>query len=107
MLLELSKENEELRKQLEEANRKLDDRRITIEESGSLATAVFHLNGIFESTQKTCDQYMENIRLRCEQQEQICQQMELETQKKCEQIIAKVKEEAAAYLRNSRNKDML
>lgn len=105
MMLELSKENEALRKQLEDANRKLEDRRIVVEEAGSLAVAAFQLNGIFDAAQKTCDQYTENMRLRYEQQQQICREMELETQKKCEQMLAKAKEEAEAYLRESLTKN--
>ena len=69
MLLELSKENQTLRKQLAEAEKKLEDRRIMIEQSGSLAEAALRLNRIFEDAQAACEQYEQNIRLRCEQME--------------------------------------
>lgn len=69
MMLTLSKENEQLKSQLEEANRKLADRRIAIEESGSLAEAVLRLNGMFETAQSVCEQYIQNIQMRCEEQE--------------------------------------
>lgn len=62
MLLELSRENEQLRKQLE-------DRTIQIEKSGSLAEAALRLNGLFEATQAACEQYTLNIRQRMEQEQ--------------------------------------
>ena len=57
MLLELSKENVELRRQLDEANAKLADRQIQVENAGSLAEAALQLNGIFAAAQAACEQY--------------------------------------------------
>lgn len=76
MLLELSKENEELRNKLEESERRFQDRQIMIEESGSIAEAALRLNRMFEDTQAACDQYEQNVRRRC-------QQMEAVTRRKC------------------------
>ena len=70
MLLQLSKENLQLRQDLEEANRQLQEKTIQIEESGSLAEAALRLNGIFEAAQAACDQYEENIRRRCRELEE-------------------------------------
>lgn len=79
LLLELSKENQELREQLQQAEAKLQERRIMIDESGSLAEAVLKLNRIFEDAQAACEQYEENIRLRCEQ-------IENEAKRKCDEM---------------------
>lgn len=89
ILLELSKENEELKEQLKQAQNELDDRRILIEESGSLAEAALRLNKIFEDAQSACEQYEENVRLRCEQ-------LESETASKCEKILSQMKEVSPA-----------
>lgn len=70
MLLELSKENLQLRQELEEARRQLEDRTIAIAECGSLAEAALRLNGIFEAAQAACAQYEENLRLRCRDPEE-------------------------------------
>lgn len=56
------KEIEELRVQLEEAKRQLANRKIEIQEAGSLAEAALRLNGVFEAAQRAADQYLENIR---------------------------------------------
>ena len=70
MLLQLSKENLQLRQELEDANRQLAEKHIKIEEAGSLAEAALKLNGIFEAAQAACDQYTENIRARCRELEE-------------------------------------
>ena len=79
MLLELSKENQALRIRLYEAEEILEDRRIMIAESGSLAEAALRLNRIFEDAQAACKQYELNVRHRCER-------MEAETRRRCEAI---------------------
>lgn len=69
MLLSLSKENEQLREQLQEARTQLESRKIEIENAGSLAEAALRLNGVFEAAQAACAQYEENLRLRVQEQE--------------------------------------
>lgn len=62
MLIEQIEENESLRSQLNEANEKLNDRKIIIESSGSIAEAALRLNGVFEAAEKAAEQYLENVR---------------------------------------------
>ena len=92
ILLELSKENEQLKEQIKEAEKKLQDRQILIEESGSLAEAALKLNKIFEDAQAACEQYEHNVRLRCEQ-------LESETGKKCEKILSQLEKSAKKQIR--------
>lgn len=87
MLLTLSKENEELRSQLEQTRQELESKQIVIEQSGSLAEAALRLNGIFEVAQAACDQYTEN-------RMQICAQMEQETKLKCAALLEEAKKNA-------------
>lgn len=61
MMLSLSKENEQLREELQQTKSKLEDRAIAIEQCGSLAEAALSLNGIFQAAQAACDQYSTNI----------------------------------------------
>lgn len=90
MLLALRKENDQLRAQLQQAQQKLEDRRIQIENSGSLAEAALRLSGIFEAAQEACDRYTENVQQRLAQQEQALQ-------KKHDSLLAEVKEQTASY----------
>jgi len=87
ILLDLRRENERLTEQLEEAQRALQSRSVAIEETGSLADAVLRLSGVFEAAQEACDQYMENVKQRCEAREEQCQRLERATKKKCDQMI--------------------
>ena len=61
LLLEMSREKERLEEELEEARSKLNDRRIILEESGSIAEAALRLNNIFETAQRSVDLFLENI----------------------------------------------
>ena len=68
ILLEQSRELDQLRAELDEANRKLAQREIAIDRAGTLAEAALLLNGIFEAADKACRQYEENIRARLAQE---------------------------------------
>lgn len=67
MLLNLSKENEQLRQELQQATSKLEDRTIAAEKSGSLAEAALSLNGVFQAAQAACDQYRWNVQTRADE----------------------------------------
>ena len=61
MMLALTRENEQLRKDLVHTKRQLEDRTITIQNAGSIAEAALRLNGIFEAAQAAADQFLENL----------------------------------------------
>lgn len=69
IMLAQSKEIDTLREQLEEANAKLRDKKITIKESGSIAEASLKLTRVFEEAQKAADLYVENMKRRARQEE--------------------------------------
>ena len=60
MLLAQTEENRQLKKELQEAEEALEDRRIAIEESGTMAEAALRLNGVFEVADRAVQQYLEN-----------------------------------------------
>lgn len=66
LLLDVSKENELLRKQLSDTNRRLTNREIKLKHSGSIAEAALRLNGIFEAAQAAADQYLDSVRNQAE-----------------------------------------
>ena len=88
LLLAQRKENEQLRCMLDQAEAKLADRTIKINNAGSIAEASLQLSGIFNAAQDSCQCYMDNIRLLSERQSAICQQMEDETKERCNQMVA-------------------
>lgn len=68
LLLASNRENERLRKQLDEAKELLANKEINIDHAGSIAEAALVLNGVFEAAQKAADQYLENTRRLAEEQ---------------------------------------
>lgn len=62
LLLEKSRENEQLRAQLEEAKEQLASRTIQLANAGSIAEAALQLNGVFEAADRAAQQYLENVR---------------------------------------------
>lgn len=64
ILIEQIKENRILSKQLDEANRKLAERTINIENSGSIAEAALKLNGVFEAAEMAVQQYIESVKIK-------------------------------------------
>lgn len=68
MLIMQMKENEELKKRLEEVENELESRRITASEAGSIAEAALRLNDVFEAADRAARQYLDNVRLLAEKE---------------------------------------
>ena len=62
ILVEQSREIEQLKAELEETRKELDNRMIIIEKAGSLAEAALQLNHIFEAADAAARQYLENVK---------------------------------------------
>ena len=106
VMVNLSRENDRLREQLQEMEKKLSDRQMKIDQAGSIAEASLQINQVFESAQKAAEQYLENIHALSGRQEEICRQMEEEsarkirilfdeTTKKCQAMEAETEEKCA------------
>ena len=92
MLLDLSRENERLRAGNEHLSAQLTDRKLAIENCGSLAEAALQLNGIFQAADAACAQYTENILARSAELEERCQRMEQETIARCKKMEEETKQ---------------
>ena len=57
ILLEQGKENEQLKKKIKELENELSDRKILINETGSIAEAALAMNGMFEAAEASCQQH--------------------------------------------------
>lgn len=92
LLLEVSKENEELKAKIEELEEKISSREIKIAEAGSIAEASLVLNGVFEAAEKASLQYLENVKRLSEGQDAVAEQLQLEAKKKAAVIIERANE---------------
>jgi hypothetical protein len=111
LLLEQSRVIDDLKIQMQEKddtisslNKKLEDRKIEIEEAGTIAEASFKLNGVFEAAEKAAQQYLENLKelhdreqnvilLKEEEMENKCAAMLKETQEHCDSMKENVMKE--------------
>lgn len=87
MLIDQANELQALRDKLAEAENALQDRSVKIDQAGSIAEAALQLNGVFNTAQAACQQYMDNIRCLSERQEKICAQMEAESKAKAKSLV--------------------
>lgn len=94
LLLAQRKENEQLRCILDQTQAQLADRTIKINNAGSIAEASLQLSDVFAAAQDSCQYYLDNIRLLSERQSSVCQQMERETQEKCDRMVAEAEQKA-------------
>lgn len=66
IIYEYQKREEALRAEIASLKEQLSDRAMKLKDAGSIAEAVIRLNALFETAQKTADDYVEQVRLQCE-----------------------------------------
>lgn len=92
ILVEQSKENDQLKEQLKAAKFELSDRKLRLEKAGSIAEAAIQVNGVFAAAQKAAEQYLENVRELSGRQKQICRQMEEESASRADTLVAQAEQ---------------
>ena len=97
LLLQQSREMDQLRQELEDAKHQLSQRVLVMDQAGSLAEAALQLNGVFSAAENACAQYMDSIKHLSGRQEVVCRQMELETRQKCDKMLADAKYQSEVY----------
>lgn len=65
LLVEQTTEMEELKAQLEEAQKALEDRKILLEKAGSIAEAALALNRVFEAADRAARDYVASVKAAC------------------------------------------
>ncbi len=104
LLITQSREVEQLKDRLEQAEAKLRSREIILSEAGSIAEASLKLNNVFAAAQAASEQYLQNVQGLCQRQEALCAQMEqecrdkvalqlAETQRNCDAMEALAKQQ--------------
>ena len=84
----------QLQTELEEAQKELNDRRIRMENAGSIAEAAVELNRLMDTAQNTADQYIESVKAKAqEEKEQILEEAKAEA----DRIVEEAKAEAEKY----------
>ena len=114
MLLIQSKKIKKLEDCIEDLNAKLEDKRIKIKDSGSMAEAAMKLNEVFEAADKAAAQYLDNAARNAKIQNNIAQkkleQAEMlltEAKRRCEEMENDTKRKCDSMLRRARMKAMV
>ncbi|MCI6255047.1 MAG: hypothetical protein MR648_00350 [Clostridiales bacterium] len=104
LLIDQSRKNEELQAELTELRARFEERRICLQEAGSIAEASLRLNGVFDAAQAAAEQYLENIREMSGRQESVCAQLEQESRARAERRIAEAEEKCRSMERETEEK---
>lgn len=94
LLIAEEKEKQKLAKELEETRIQLSDRTIDIQNAGTLAEAVFSLNGVYKAVDEAAQQYLENIKKRDEECRIQCEKILNDARIKADEIISEAKKKA-------------
>lgn len=70
IIYELQRQNQQMERQLYEAQCLLNERTLRLSNAGSIAQAALALNGVFEAAQAAADQYLLSVRTLAEQMPQ-------------------------------------
>lgn len=85
LLLEQTERNEQLEKELAELKAQLDDKNITIAQSGTMAEAALRLNGVYKAVDQAVANYLRNVQQRC-------REMEEETRRRCAELLQRAEQ---------------
>lgn len=88
MLIDQSSELQDCKERLAAAEAALHTREIAVSKAGSIAEAALSLNGVFETAQRACAQYIENIQQLSARQEAICTKLEEDSRTRAAQLLA-------------------
>lgn len=93
LLVDQAAEMEELRRQLDQANEALAQRKIQLEEAGSIAEAALRLNGVFEAADKAAKEYLDSAREMAQKREALLRRTQEEAEEMARELLARTREE--------------
>ena len=94
IIYEYQKKQEELVKEIGELRAQLESKNLKISKAGSIAEAVVGLDLLFETAQKTADDYIEQVRLANEEAEQKAAEIIKQAEKEAAKIVSKARDKA-------------
>lgn len=66
IIYEYQRREKAMQEEIASLRAQLGERSLKLKDAGSIAEAVIRLNALFETAQKTADDYVEQVRLQCE-----------------------------------------
>lgn len=95
IIYEYQKREEALNEEIASLRSALESRELKIKDSGSIAEAVAKLNGLFETAQKTADDYVEQVKKKC------AEEIKDAAEKEADEIIRRAKKRAGKIIDNA------
>lgn len=86
MLKTQIRENEELKAQIMTLVDQVNNRKLMLNEAGSIAEAALEVNKVVEAAQKAGDQYLENLVRLNEEREKECNRIRQEAESECQKL---------------------
>jgi vacuolar-type H+-ATPase subunit H len=93
ILYEYQRREKALQDEIAELKARLESRELKLKEAGSIAEAAVKLNELFETAQKTADDYVEQVRRNAEQE---MKEIKEAAEQEAAEIIRKAKEQTGA-----------
>ena len=87
LMLDQSRQLDDLREQLRQAQEQLASRQLLLNKAGSIAEASLQLNRVFEAAHAAAEQYLENVQTLSGRQTEVCQQLVDESQQKADTLL--------------------
>ena len=111
ILIQQAEELEQLRKENAEYRQQLQEKKLALDEAGSIAEAALKVSGIFDAAQQASARYLESIELLTakkqadadtarqllEETQAKCSAMWADTNKRCEKMLEKAKRDSMDY----------
>ncbi|MEE1542723.1 MAG: hypothetical protein UF067_09665 [Paludibacteraceae bacterium] len=82
--------------EIEELKSELQDRKISLEETGSIANAAVQISGVLDAAQKAANIYLENVKEQTENQKKVLENELAAAKTQAEQIIKDAEVQAVA-----------
>lgn len=96
LLIHQTEDNEKLQSDVDLLNAQLQSKNVNMAKAGSIAEAVVQVNEVFQKADKIAEEYIENVRLLSERQEETCARMERECQEKCDAMVEEAENQCKA-----------
>lgn len=96
LLIQQTEDNEKMQSRIDLMNAQLQSRNINLSKAGSIAEAVVQVNEVYQRADKIAEEYLQNVRLLSERQEEACARMERECQEKCDVMVEDAEKQCAA-----------
>lgn len=102
ILIDQQRQNDEMAQALKRSEAALQDKRIAIQEAGSVAEATLRLHGVFEAAQAAADDYAAQCRERAEALQAQAQAEADRARRQADDIVANARREADRILSQAR-----